>query len=151
MDDLQSNSERSTCTCSSTFEANTSSDSQSSELCSDSGVDQSHEKDLSNGNKNEMQPANIPALKQHASVLLGTDKGSNILDTAKDCLTTDMIGCLLLHHQQQVTCNVHAITAIVSTNNEHGVSTREQKRIASAIYPTASLLNHACDPDVIVR
>lgn len=73
----------------------------------------------------------------------------------------DVIGCLLFHHSQQMACNVHAITAIVSTGEDktnlrtslptkdHVVS-REQKRIATAVYPTASLLNHACDPDVIV-
>lgn len=82
--------------------------------------------------------------------------------TCTSSLTGDVIGCLLFHHSQQMACNVHAITAIVSTSNdktnlkthypskEHVVS-REQKRIATAVYPTASLLNHACDPDVIVR
>lgn len=77
------------------------------------------------------------------------------------CLSADLVGCLLFHHSQQMSCNVHAITAIVSTsdnrtNPKHATSkdqvvTREQKRIATAVYPTASLLNHACDPDVIVR
>lgn len=84
-------------------------------------------------------------------------------ETCIRSLSEDMIGCLLFHHSQQMACNVHAITAIVSTSNdktnlktphhpskEHVVS-REQKRIATAVYPTASLLNHACDPDVIVR
>ena len=81
-----------------------------------------------------------------------------------DVFSKDMIGCLLLHHLQQMSCNVHAITSIVTSSSpvdprnrsrrvgsSQNVSTREQKRIASAIYPTASLLNHACDPDVLVR
>lgn len=77
------------------------------------------------------------------------------------CLPADVIGCLLFHHSQQMSCNVHAITAIVSTSDDKTnpkhypskdqVVSREQKRIATAVYPTASLLNHACDPDVIVR
>ena len=73
------------------------------------------------------------------------------------CLSPDVIGCLLFHHSQQLSCNVHAITGIVSTSDsarhstKEQVVTREQKRIATALYPTASLLNHACDPDVIVR
>ena len=76
-------------------------------------------------------------------------------------ISADVVGCLLFHHSQQMSCNVHAITAIVSTgddksNSKHHSSkdhviSREQKRIATAVYPTASLLNHACDPDVIVR
>jgi hypothetical protein len=80
-------------------------------------------------------------------------------------LSEDVVGSLLLHHQQQMPCNVHAITSIVSTSSsdeendedysgigvQGQVITREQRRIATAIYPTGSLLNHACDPDVIVR
>lgn len=82
-------------------------------------------------------------------------------ESSTSSLGEDMLGCLLFHHSQQMACNVHAVTAIVSTSDdkanlkshpskEHVVS-REQKRIATAVYPTASLLNHACDPDVIVR
>ena len=83
-------------------------------------------------------------------------------ESCTSSLAGDVIGCLLFHHSQQMACNVHAITAIVSTGEDktnlrtslptkdHVVS-REQKRIATAVYPTASLLNHACDPDVIVR
>ena len=80
-------------------------------------------------------------------------------------LSEEIVGSLLLHHQQQMLCNVHAITMIVSTSSsdeendedcnrigaQGQVISREQRRIATAIYPTGSLLNHACDPDVIVR
>lgn len=86
---------------------------------------------------------------------------SNESSGGPSCLSTDVVGCLLFHHSQQMSCNVHAITAIVSASDDRAshrhptskeqVITREQKRIASAVYPTASLLNHACDPDVIVR
>ena len=79
-------------------------------------------------------------------------------DGVASCLPADVIGCLLFHHSQQLSCNVHAITGIVPTSDDkkhfstkEQVVTREQKRIAIAVYPTASLLNHACDPDVIVR
>lgn len=80
-------------------------------------------------------------------------------------LSEEVVGSLLLHHQQQMPCNVHAITKIVSTSSSdeendedyNGIAvqgqviSREQRRIATAIYSTGSLLNHACDPDVIVR
>jgi hypothetical protein len=66
-------------------------------------------------------------------------------------ITEEIFGCLLLHHMQQMPCNIHAVTAIVSVNEQAGVWSKEQRRIAAAIYPTASLMNHACDPDVIVR
>lgn len=69
-------------------------------------------------------------------------------------ITKEIMGCLLLHHMQQMPCNIHAVTAVVSVNEElsssSGVRSKEQKRIAAGIYPTASLMNHACDPDVIV-
>ena len=74
----------------------------------------------------------------------GTNDGSNF------ALTEENLGCLLLHHLQQMPCNIHAVTAIVSVNEQSGVWSKEQRRIAAGIYPTASLMNHACDPDVIV-
>ena len=66
-------------------------------------------------------------------------------------INEDAMGCLLLHHMQQMPCNIHAITALISIEAEGGVWSKEQRRIAAGIYPTASLMNHACDPDVIVR
>ena len=84
-------------------------------------------------------------------------KGEDESSRETTCLSADVIGCLLFHHSQQLSCNVHAITGIVSTSDsarhstKEQVVTREQKRIATALYPTACLLNHACDPDVIVR
>ena len=75
----------------------------------------------------------------------GTNDGSNF------ALTEENLGCLLLHHMQQMPCNIHAVAAIVSVNEQAGVWSKEQRRIAAGIYPTASLMNHACDPDVIVR
>ena len=67
-------------------------------------------------------------------------------------ITEDVMGCLLLHHIEQMPCNIHAVTAILPVNNgRNGVWSKEQRRIAAAIYPTASLMNHACDPDGIVR
>lgn len=87
-------------------------------------------------------------------------ESSNETGEGPSCLAADVIGCLLFHHSQQMCCNVHAVTAIVPANDSKSnpklptskekVVTREQKRIATAVYSTASLLNHACDPDVIV-
>ncbi len=83
----------------------------------------------------------------------------------KTSLTSDQIQMLLLRHLQQTTCNVHMVTTLsfVEVDNcdasdtesihceEEYTVRREQREIALALYPTASLLNHACDPDVIVR
>ncbi|XP_077996435.1 protein-lysine N-methyltransferase SMYD4-like [Glandiceps talaboti] len=69
------------------------------------------------------------------------------------------VGDLLLHHMLQLRCNVHAITAMqtvqeknperLSELHEVHVETTNQVRVASAVYPTASLMNHSCDPNVI--
>lgn len=62
-----------------------------------------------------------------------------------------MAGGLLLRHIQQLVCNAHAITSIESqaSQNDDAVLTTEQVRIATAIYPSASLMNHSCDPNII--
>jgi len=92
----------------------------------------------------------------------------------------EVVGALLLRHTCQLVSNAHAITGIVRTNarlsasrtstlpsgevssqeafsghDSDGVSCpvdeSQQVRLATAIYPTASLMNHACDPSIISR
>lgn len=61
------------------------------------------------------------------------------------------VGGLLLRHIQQLVCNAHAITSLESktTQEDDVVITTEQVRIATAIYPSASLMNHSCNPNII--
>ncbi|XP_046648250.1 SET and MYND domain-containing protein 4-like [Daphnia pulicaria] len=56
-----------------------------------------------------------------------------------------LVGGLILVHVCQMVSNAHAITelCLIDENNER------QERIATAIYPSASLMNHNCDPTVI--
>ena len=63
------------------------------------------------------------------------------------------IGSLLLRHIQQLICNAHAITEIQVTRSRENTPLQEtsQVRVATAIYPTASLMNHSCDPTIISR
>ena len=65
------------------------------------------------------------------------------------------IGGLLLRHIQQLVCNAHAITEVQVTPSAAGeitpVEETSQVRVATAIYPTASLMNHSCDPTIISR
>ena len=63
------------------------------------------------------------------------------------------IGGLLLRHIQQLVCNAHAITEVQVTPAGEGTLVEEtsQVRVATAIYPTASLMNHSCDPTIISR
>ncbi|XP_060070783.1 SET and MYND domain-containing protein 4-like [Ylistrum balloti] len=61
------------------------------------------------------------------------------------------VGGLLLRHIQQLVCNGHAITELQVTQatDLSLVETKSQVRVATAIYPTASLMNHSCDPSII--
>ena len=64
------------------------------------------------------------------------------------------ICCLLLRHITQLVCNGHAIFEVGNCETdlddiEGPVVNNSQFRIASAIYPSASMMNHACDPTVI--
>ena len=64
------------------------------------------------------------------------------------------ICCLLLRHITQLVCNGHAIYDVGACDtdlddNDGPVVSNNQFRIATAIYPSASLMNHSCDPTVI--
>ncbi|KAK3913191.1 SET and MYND domain-containing protein 4 [Frankliniella fusca] len=66
---------------------------------------------------------------------------------------------LLLRHIAQLVCNAHAITKVDSDKSLPGFSdgsanavvAETQQRIATAIYPSASMMNHSCDPNIINR
>ncbi|XP_041367336.1 SET and MYND domain-containing protein 4-like isoform X2 [Gigantopelta aegis] len=62
-----------------------------------------------------------------------------------------LLGSALLLHIEQLVCNAHAITELQVSQvcDDDIVDTKSQVRIATAIYPTASLMNHACDPTII--
>ncbi|XP_018306550.1 SET and MYND domain-containing protein 4 isoform X2 [Mycetomoellerius zeteki] len=64
------------------------------------------------------------------------------------------VSSLLLRHILQLISNGHAITKIkaVLNNtcyNKNKVFTQQEDRIATAIYPSASMMNHSCDPNIM--
>lgn len=64
------------------------------------------------------------------------------------------MGCRILHHIAQMICNGHAITKIdikSSKNSTSKTTSEEQVRIATAIYPSASMMNHSCDQNIANR
>ncbi|XP_023723064.1 SET and MYND domain-containing protein 4 isoform X3 [Cryptotermes secundus] len=66
--------------------------------------------------------------------------------------TVCFVGGLILRHIAQLVCNGHAITKLDKTfpeNENREVLTEHQVRIATAIYPSASMMNHSCDPNII--
>ena len=65
-----------------------------------------------------------------------------------------LVGAMILRHIAQLVCNGHAITKLdrtLSENENSEVFTEQQVRIATAIYPSASMMNHSCDPNIINR
>lgn len=63
------------------------------------------------------------------------------------------VSSLLLRHILQLISNGHAITKInaIAHNNKNKLLIQQQDRIATAIYPSASMMNHSCDPNIINR
>ena len=57
------------------------------------------------------------------------------------------VGALFLRHLAQLVTNAHAITELQETDG----GDVKQVRLASAIYPAASLLNHSCVPAITNR
>ena len=82
-------------------------------------------------------------------------------------LVPSMAGLKLLfhHHLLQLRCNSHFISVVMLENpqepsliatasSDHSTSaieTTSEKKLGTAIYPTASLMNHACAPNVFFR
>ena len=89
----------------------------------------------------------LPACPRH--------KGERLRDPVVESPTVSLEAMreLLLHHTLQLRCNAHVVTAIVGSgrDNESLVHCMEQTKLGSALYVLASLLNHSCDPNTIVR
>ncbi|XP_021932938.1 SET and MYND domain-containing protein 4-like isoform X1 [Zootermopsis nevadensis] len=63
-----------------------------------------------------------------------------------------LVGGVILRHIAQLVCNGHAITKLDISqpeNENQEVLMERQVRIATAIYPSASMMNHSCDPNII--
>ena len=99
-----------------------------------------------------------------------------VVDSLGVSTVRDIVGSLLLRHICQLVSNAHAITAVMRTNAASSVSSDgvvcsaelrsrtstgdrvvesvdmcQQVRVATAVYPTVSLMNHSCDPSIIAR
>ncbi|XP_016120208.1 SET and MYND domain-containing protein 4-like [Sinocyclocheilus grahami] len=60
-----------------------------------------------------------------------------------------MLGATALRHMMQLRCNAQAVTAVM-VKEESGMAVQSscEIRIATAIFPVLSLLNHSCSPNI---
>ncbi|XP_061596845.1 SET and MYND domain-containing protein 4 [Cololabis saira] len=59
-----------------------------------------------------------------------------------------VLGSAALRHMLQLRCNAQAVIAVQDTGAENSpVQSRQEIRIATAMFPTLSLLNHSCRPN----
>ncbi|XP_042886427.1 SET and MYND domain-containing protein 4-like [Penaeus japonicus] len=94
-----------------------------------------------------------------AAIILATavlDKTSFLKhneDMQKDSAPLDVpyLASAIMRHIAQLVSNAHAVTQITTDSRSTGSMIQQvsQARIASAIYPTASLMNHSCKPNII--
>ncbi|XP_076660150.1 protein-lysine N-methyltransferase SMYD4 isoform X2 [Halictus rubicundus] len=59
------------------------------------------------------------------------------------------VSSLLLRYILQLICNGHAVSKSDIQWNENNFSIGQQDIVATGIYPSASMMNHSCDPNII--
>ena len=68
-------------------------------------------------------------------------------------LTLTQLRNLFLHHLLQLRCNTHTISTVQEegASDSESVQTVSEVQLGTAVYPTASLMNHSCHPNAIFR
>ncbi|XP_020765460.2 SET and MYND domain-containing protein 4 isoform X1 [Odocoileus virginianus] len=67
------------------------------------------------------------------------------------CAELNVWGVAMLRHMLQLQCNAQAITTIQQTGSKENLITdTQQVRLATALFPVVSLLNHSCSPNTSV-
>lgn len=63
------------------------------------------------------------------------------------------VGTIFYRHSLQMLINAYAVTemddSVPATWPERPLLLTEQRRLATGVYPSSSMLNHSCDPTVI--
>uniref|UniRef100_A0A670JVI8 Protein-lysine N-methyltransferase SMYD4 n=1 Tax=Podarcis muralis TaxID=64176 RepID=A0A670JVI8_PODMU len=72
-------------------------------------------------------------------------------EAGKACPEWEVPGEAMLRHMLQLQCNAQAVSALHVSGAENGpVASSKQVRVATALYPVVSLLNHSCEPNTSV-
>ncbi|XP_038860967.1 SET and MYND domain-containing protein 4 isoform X1 [Salvelinus namaycush] len=58
-----------------------------------------------------------------------------------------LLGSVVLRHMLQLRCNAQAVSLLRDTGDFTAVQSTQEVRIATAIFPTLSILNHSCCPN----
>ncbi|DAA19008.1 SET and MYND domain-containing protein 4 isoform X1 [Bos taurus] len=67
------------------------------------------------------------------------------------CAELSVWGVAMLRHMLQLQCNAQAITTIQQTGSKESLITDTRRvRLATALFPVVSLLNHSCSPNTSV-
>ena len=91
----------------------------------------------------------FPLLTQAANLISRLQKRPGHSDSGLASLKQ-----LFLHHLLQLRCNTHNISTIIvddSTSSSSEVQSTSEVQLGSAVYPTASLMNHSCNPNALFR
>ncbi|KAF4513812.1 UNVERIFIED_CONTAM: hypothetical protein B566_EDAN015875 [Ephemera danica] len=92
-------------------------------------------------------------LGQHTSVMLAMDqiRTRDIHGAEVKQAMIHNFGGRILHHLAQMVCNGNAITAYAmdSAREDNSLVQERQLRVATAIFPSASMMNHSCDPNIL--
>ncbi|CAI8043940.1 SET and MYND domain-containing protein 4 [Geodia barretti] len=82
-------------------------------------------------------------------------KGTDPHDHSTPEVTSGGLRSLFLHHLLQLRCNSHRVTAVLEAGEVAGrgesVKSSHEATLGSAVFPTASLFNHSCWPNIIFR
>ncbi|XP_069082234.1 SET and MYND domain-containing protein 4 isoform X1 [Pleurodeles waltl] len=81
------------------------------------------------------------------------DRSKMKTDVNGEMQDTNILGVAMLHHMLQLQCNALAVTRIQEHRAGESASTvesQEQVRLATALFPVTSLLNHSCDPNTSI-
>lgn len=114
--------------------------------------------EVSSIEKSEVRGMVHKRLPESADESVPSFEGSQNMSACLLGLSLPQLRNLFFHHLLQLRCNAHSISTIMTdeegvsgSDGEGVVQTTSEAQLGSAVYPTASIMNHSCCPNVIFR